>query len=312
MFQMMNGARISVGQCAASVAMAAYQASLQYCKERPQGRVPSEKDPLKSPTLIINHADVQRMLLTQKAITEGSLSLAMECNRLYDLVHATQGEEKANALLLLEILTPIVKTYASEQGSRSAALAIQTLGGYGFTTDFPVQQLYRDLKIMSLYEGTTGIQSLDLLGRKATMQNGKALSLLLTQIQETIALSNQDPDLKSYGIQLNKDINTFGKTLQHLLGYLQNSNPDRYLADATVFMEMAGLIVIGWQWLKMAVKAKALQQTQNPNKLMQDFYTGKIHTMEFYFKYEMPHIEACAQTLMNEKTLTNVKDFDCF
>jgi alkylation response protein AidB-like acyl-CoA dehydrogenase len=312
MFQMMNGARISVGQCAASVAMAAYQASLQYCKERPQGRVPSEKDPLKSPTLIINHADVQRMLLTQKAITEGSLSLAMECNRLYDLVHATHGEEKATALLLLEILTPIVKTYASEQGSRSAALAIQTLGGYGFTTDFPVQQLYRDLKIMSLYEGTTGIQSLDLLGRKATMQNGKALSLLLSQIQETIALSNQDPDLKPYGIQLNKDCNSFGKVLQHLLGYLQNSNPDRYLADATVFMEMAGLIVIGWQWLKMAVKAKALQQTQNPNKLTQDFYNGKIHTMEFYFKYEMPHVEACAQTLMNEKTLTNVKDFDCF
>ncbi|HQR94651.1 MAG TPA: acyl-CoA dehydrogenase family protein, partial [Sediminibacterium sp.] len=122
MFQMMNGARISVGQCAASVAMAAYQASLQYCKERPQGRVPSEKDPLKTPTLIIHHADVQRMLLTQKAITEGSLSLAMECNRLYDLVHATQGDEKATALLLLEILTPIVKTYASEQGSRSAAL----------------------------------------------------------------------------------------------------------------------------------------------------------------------------------------------
>lgn len=312
MFQMMNGARISVGQCAASVAMAAYQASLQYCKERPQGRLPSEKDPLKSPTLIINHADVQRMLLTQKAITEGSLSLAMECNRLYDLVHATQGEEKANALLLLEILTPIVKTYASEQGSRSAALAIQTLGGYGFTTDFPVQQLYRDLKIMSLYEGTTGIQSLDLLGRKATMQNGKALTLLLTQIQETIALSNQDTDLTSYGIQLNKDVNTFGKTLQHLLGYLQKSNPDRYLADATVFMEMAGLIVIGWQWLKMAVKAKALLQTQNPNKLMQDFYNGKIHTMEFYFKYEMPHVDACAQTLMNEKTLTHVKDFDCF
>jgi butyryl-CoA dehydrogenase len=236
----------------------------------------------------------------------------MECNRLYDLVHATQADEKATALLLLEILTPIVKTYASEQGSRSAALAIQTLGGYGFTTDFPVQQLYRDLKIMSLYEGTTGIQSLDLLGRKVTIQNGKALSLLLTQIQETIALSIQDEDLKLYGIQLTKDIQTFEKVLNHLLGYLQKSDPDRFLSDATVFMEMAGLIVIGWQWLKMALKAKELLQSANPNKMNQDFYAGKIHTMEFYFKYELPHIDACANTLMNEKTLTNLKEFDFF
>ena len=312
MFQMMNGARISVGQCAASVAMAAYQASLQYCKERPQGRVPSEKDPLKSPTLIIHHADVQRMLLTQKAITEGSLSLAMECNHLYDIVHASQGEEKTNALLILEILTPIVKTYASEQGTRSAALAIQTLGGYGFTTDFPVQQLYRDLKIMSLYEGTTGIQSLDLLGRKATMQNGKALLLLLTEIQKTIALSSPYPDLKPYGILLNKEIQTFDKVLKHLLGYLQISDPDRFLSDATVFMEMAGLIVIAWQWLKMATKAKELMLSKNPNKKQLDFYNGKIHTLEFYFKYELPHVDACANTLMNENTLTNLKELDMF
>lgn len=312
MFQMMNGARISVGQCAASVAMAAYQASLQYCKERPQGRVPSEKAPLKSPTLIIQHADVQRMLLTQKAITEGSLSLAMECNRLYDLVHATEAEEKANALLLLEILTPIVKTYASEQGSRSAALAIQTLGGYGFTTDFPVQQLYRDLKIMSLYEGTTGIQSLDLLGRKAIMQNGKALSLLLAQIQETIALANQEADLKSYGAELNKQIQTFEQVLQDLLGYLQKSDIDRFLSDATVFMEMSGLLVIGWQWLKMAVKAKESMLTNHLSSNKKDFYLGKIHTLEFYFKYELPHIDACANTLMNAKTLTNIKDLDIF
>jgi len=214
--------------------------------------------------------------------------------------------------LLLEILTPIVKTYASEQGSRSAALAIQTLGGYGFTTDFPVQQLYRDLKIMSLYEGTTGIQSLDLLGRKVTIQNGKALSLLLEQIQETITLSNQEEDLKLYGIQLNKDIQTLSKALKHLLGYLQNSDPDRFLADATVFMEMAGLIVVGWQWLKMALKAKELMQSSNPNKMTLDFYAGKIHTMEFYFKYELPHIDACANTLMNPKTLTNLKELDFF
>ncbi|HQR94953.1 MAG TPA: acyl-CoA dehydrogenase C-terminal domain-containing protein [Sediminibacterium sp.] len=109
-----------------------------------------------------------------------------------------------------------------------------------------------------------------------------------------------------------QDIQTFEKVLNHLLGYLQKSDPDRFLSDATVFMEMAGLIVIGWQWLKMALKAKELLQSVNPNKMTQDFYAGKIHTMEFYFKYELPHIDACANTLMNEKTLTNLKELDFF
>lgn len=312
MFQMMNGARISVGQCAASVAMAAYQASLQYCMERPQGRLPNEKDPLKAPTLIINHADVQRMLLTQKVITEGSLSLAMECNKLYDLVHATDETEKPNHLLLLEILTPIVKTYASEQGSRSAALAIQTLGGYGFTTDFPVQQLYRDLKIMSLYEGTTGIQSLDLLGRKVVMNHGKALSLLIEKMQETISEATKHPTLETYGQRLHESIQTIHQVLKHLSAYLQASDLDRFLSDATVFMEMTSQVVIGWQWLKMAVKALECLNGSELNKTQSGFYHGKIHAMEFYFKYEMPHVEACAKTLMNNHTLTNIKDFDYF
>ena len=252
MFQMMNGARISVGQSAAAVAMAAYQASLQYAMERPQGRPSGEKDPSKPPTLIINHADVQRMLLTQKAIIEGALSLGMECNRLHDLTHVTSGEEKENHWLLLEILTPIVKTYSSEQGSRSAALAIQTLGGYGFTTDFPVQQHYRDLKIMSLYEGTTGIQSLDLLGRKVTMQNGRALQLLGATIMETIKKASTYTALQSYAAELGEEVKRMAGIIQHLSQFVQKGEIDRYLSDATVFMEMASYIVIGWQWLKQA------------------------------------------------------------
>ena len=312
MFQMMNGARISVGQCAASVAMAAYQASLQYCLERPQGRLASEKDPSKPPTLIINHADVQRMLLTQKSIAEASLSLAMECNKLYDQVHCTEGSEKENYLLLLEILTPIVKTYASEQGSRSAALAIQTLGGYGFTTDFPVQQLYRDLKIMSLYEGTTGIQSLDLLGRKVTMQNGRAVQLLLELISVTIKEAEETGRLAPYANTLSSELLKMGKVLEHLSIYAVKSDLDRYLADATVFMEMASYIVIAWQWLKMAVvAAKKIKNSEfDSNNL--SFLEGKIHTMEFFFKYELPHAEACAKTLVDPVTLTNIKDFEMF
>jgi butyryl-CoA dehydrogenase len=312
MFQMMNGARISVGQCAASVAMAAYQASLQYCLERPQGRSASEKDPTKAPTLIINHADVQRMLFTQKAISEGSLSLAMECNKLYDQVHGSTGEAKENYLLLLELLTPIVKTYASEQGSKSAALAIQTLGGYGFTTDFPVQQLYRDLKIMSLYEGTTGIQSLDLLGRKVTMQNGKAVSLLMSSINSDIIKSMEFENLIPYANTLNDELKRMGKVLEHLSGFALKGDIERYLSDATVFMEMAGHIIIAWQWLKMAaIAAKKISESDFKSNSLA-FYQGKIHTMEFFFKYELPHSEACAKTLEDLHTLTNVKTHEMF
>lgn len=312
MFHMMNGARISVGQSAASVAMAAYQASLQYAMERPQGRPAGEKDPTKPPTLIINHPDVQRMLFTQKAIAEGALSLGMECNRLYDLTHVTSGEEKQNHLLLLEILTPIVKTYASEQGSRSAALAIQTLGGYGFTTDFPVQQHYRDLKIMSLYEGTTGIQSLDLLGRKATMENGKALQLLAAEIMQTIQQAAVYPDLQPRGEALEQELHRIQTVLAHLLRFAGKGQLDNYLADATVFMELAGYVVIGWQWLKQAVVAAEKLAKKDFSRNTQVFYEGKIHTMHFFFRYELTHAEACANTILQHGCLTQVKELEIF
>lgn len=312
MFQMMNGARISVGQCAASVAMAAYQASLQYCKERPQGRPATEKDPSKPPVLIIHHADIQRMLFTQKAITEASLSLVMECNKLYDMVHVSKGEERDNNLMLLEILTPIVKTYASEQGSRSAALAIQTLGGYGFTTDFPVQQLYRDLKIMSLYEGTTGIQSLDLLGRKVILQNGKSVKLLFTAISDTIKETESFENLAPYSKKLSAELKRTSEVLHHLNSYTIKGEIDRYLSDATVFMEMASYIVIGWQWLKMANKASEKINSEDFKTNSKTFYEGKIHTMEFFFKYELPNAEACATTLLDDHTLTNIKKIELF
>lgn len=310
MFQMMNGARISVGLSAASVTMAAYQASLQYCKERPQGRLITEKNPLQPPTLIINHPDVQRMLFTQKAIAEGSLSLGMECNRLYDLVHAGEGEEKHNNWLLLELLTPIVKTYSAEQGSRSAALAIQTLGGYGFTTDFPVQQHYRDLKIMSLYEGTTGIQSLDLLGRKVTMENGKALQILSSVIQSTIQEAISIPATSNCAHQLADSLVQIQKVLAKLLPVAAEGKIDLFLADATVFLEMVSYTIIGWQWLKMGVIAA--NQLAHGQQEKRSFYEGKIHTMEFYFAYEMPHAAACAKTLLTMSGLSSVKDYELF
>jgi alkylation response protein AidB-like acyl-CoA dehydrogenase len=312
MFQLMNEARIGVGQTAASVAMAAYQASLQYANERPQGRLVSEKEPLRPPTMIINHPDVQRMLLTQKVITEGALSLAMECNRLYDLAHATEGELKQNSWLLLEILTPIVKTYSSEQGSRSAALAIQVLGGYGFTTDFPVQQYYRDLKIMSLYEGTTGIQSLDLLGRKVSMEKGKALQALFLALVDTINKANTYSSLAPYASALQEEVKRIQMVLAHVGKLAASGELDRSLSDATVFMEMMSYTVIAWQWLKQAITAYTQLQSADFSMQTTDFYEGKVHAMKFFFRYELPHAEACAKTILDPEFLTNIKKRETF
>ncbi len=312
MFQMMNGARISVGLSAASVAMAAYQYALKYAKERPQGRKAGDKNPEASPVEIIHHTDIQRMLLTQKAIAEGSISLGLECNLLYDLWHASKGEEKKSYQLLLEILTPIAKSYPSEQGSRSAALAIQTLGGYGFTTDFPVQQHYRDLKIMSLYEGTTGIQAIDLLGRKVSMENGQALELLFAEFKKEIATAYATETLSAEAETLDQEVARIRWVLNKLKPFATAGDMARYLSDATVFLEMMGYAVIGWQWLKMATKSLELLSSGNLSEEQKAFYEGKIHVCRFYFKYEIPHTAACAAILSNESALTSIQNFDQF
>ena len=309
MFQMMNEARIGVGQTAASVSMAAYQASLQYAKERSQGRLPSEKDPHKDPVPIIQHADVQRMLLTQKAISEGALSLAMECNKLYDLSHVLEGQEYKDNQLILELLTPIVKTYGAEQGSRSASLAIQVLGGYGYTLDFPVQQHYRDLKIMAIYEGTTGIQSLDLLGRKVNLENGKALHLIAQEILQTIELASGDNLCNPEAEQLSDHLDQWIRVTKTLSRHAAEGNIERYLADATVYMDMASLIIIGWQWLKMGLQAEALLRASDSD-FTSSFLEGKIHTMRFFFRYELPQATSLASTLMDDQWLTQIEDMD--
>jgi butyryl-CoA dehydrogenase len=310
MFQMMNGARIDVGLTAASTATAAYYASLQYAKERPQGRLinnKGEKDIASGQTLIINHPDVRRMLLLQKAVIEGSLSVLLECMRLEDIIDTSSGEEKENSHLLLELLTPIAKTYPSEMGRLSISNGLQILGGYGFCTDFPLQQYYRDVRIMALYEGTTGIQSLDLLGRKVTMMNGKSMQLLTAAMNETIEAAQTFDELKPYAEVLKQKIALTQDVLQHLLGFAMKGDFQKYLADATLFMEFASTIVIAWQWLKQGLAAKNAQVVGDKT-YSEEFYESKIHTMKFYFRYEVPKTDGLAQTLKDPEFLTIVKE----
>lgn len=306
MFQMMNGARIDVGMTAASTATAAYYASLQYANERPQGRrieSNGRKNPNQEPCLIIEHADVRRMLLKQKAIVEGALSLLIETAKYADISKAAEGQEKEDAHLLLELLTPMAKTYPSEKGKEAIDNGLQVLGGYGFCADFILQQYYRDIRIMSLYEGTTGIQSLDLLGRKVTMENGKGLQLLMAKINDLVTEAATYDEFKPYTQQLQQKLGDVQKVLGKLIPLAMKGDYESFLADATIFMKMASIVVVGYQWLKMATAAKLAMVTGTGSQ-SSAFYESKIQTMKFYFKYELPEVTSCLETLMNDEELT--------
>ena len=307
MFLMMNSARISVGRGGAAISMAAYQASLEYAKERPQGRKLSsdgKKDPDEKPCLIIEHPDVRRMLLLQKAIAEGSLSLVLLAAKYYDIIQSTKDPEtKKKYGLLLEMIIPIVKTYPTEAGTLSVSNGVQVLGGYGFCSDFILQQYYRDIRIFSIYEGTTGIQSQDLLGRKVPMENGKALELLLTEILHTITEAMEFDELRSSAKILGDKIKLTRSVLDFLVPFAKKGNYERFLSDANLFMEFLSHVVIGWLWLDIAVNAQRniLGGDQTYSKT---FYESKIHTMKFYFKYELPKTGSLAESLMHPDVLT--------
>jgi butyryl-CoA dehydrogenase len=309
MFQMMNGARIAVGRGGVSISTAAYYASLQYAQERPQGRRLSNggaKDLSQGQTLIINHPDVRRMLLVQKAIAEGSLAIVLLASYYQDwLAVATTPEEKEKYDLLLEILTPIAKAYPTERGQQSVSAGLQVLGGMGFCTDTVLQQYYRDIRIMPIYEGTTGIQSLDLLGRKVTMENGKALKLLIGEIMEEIANASAFEELRPQATQLSEALKSNQEALTFLMPFALQGNHERFLADATIYMDLLGTLVMAWQWLKMARVAQA-SRTQGGSSYTDEFLESKVHTMKFFFKYELPKVAAAAATLTSPDELTIV------
>lgn len=306
MFQMMNEARIGVGMTGVAIASAAYCASLQYAKERPQSRRLNEKGALDTPQIpIIQHPDVKRMLLLQKAVVEGSLSLLMEAARCADIAHASEDpEEKEKYYLMLELLTPIAKTYPTEMGMIAVSNGLQVLGGYGFTEDFPLEQLYRDIRITPIYEGTTGIQSQDLLGRKMTMKGGKPAQLLFGEVAKTIAEAETHEALKAYAKMLKAELVRLQEVTMSLMPYAMQGDIERFLMDATLYMEMFGIIIVAWQWLKQALVARQTLLTQNPEGDELAFYESKIHTMKFFFHYEIPKTLGLAVRLKDTEVLT--------
>ena len=311
MFLMMNAARIAVGRGASAIATAAYHSSLSYANERPQGRKLSatgKKNPDEKPSLIIEHPDVRRMLLFQKSMSEGSMSLVFLAAKYYDLEKTAENdEEKYKYKTLLDMIIPVAKTYPSEAGNISVSNGIQVLGGYGFCSDFPLQQYYRDIRISSIYEGTTGIQSQDLLGRKITMDNGKGLDLLSSEIFKCISEANKHDSLKIYAKNLAEKIDLTQKVLKKLMPLALKGDYERFLADASVFMEFFSLIIMSWSWLDIGVKVNNLKENIHYNSAL---LKGKIEAMKYFFLYELPKTTGLAETLMNLSDVTIKKDED--
>ncbi len=303
MFQMMNEARIDVGMGAAGIASAAYYASLEYARERPQGRKVTSKDPTQPQIPIIQHADIKRLLLFQRAVVEGSLALLLQCSKYADLERVLAGEEKERYTLLLDLLTPVVKTYPSEMGILSASSGLQILGGYGYCDEFPLEQFYRDARIHPIHEGTTGIQGITLLGRNVTLKNGQAFKLFLGEVQGTIKEAEEVPELKPYAQELKEAVDKLTKVTLHLIGLAGSKGAEIFLADSTLYLEFFGIVSIAWQWLLQALSIqKALDQ--KPTETEADFYQGKFCTFRYFFGYELPKIEGLMKRLMAADGLT--------
>jgi alkylation response protein AidB-like acyl-CoA dehydrogenase len=264
MFHMMNEARIGVGAGAAALGYTGYLHALDYARGRPQGRPLSAKDPASPPVPIIEHADVRRMLLAQKAYAEGALGLNLYCARLTDdQTTAEDAAERDRAGRLLDMLTPIAKSWPSQWCLEGNSLAIQVLGGYGYTRDYPVEQFYRDNRLNPIHEGTHGIQGLDLLGRKAIMDGGSGLKLLGETVMATVARASGDGELAPYSEALAEAMGRIGAATATVW---QGGDPERALANASTYLEAVGHAVMAWIWLEQALAAAGKTG---------DFYDGK-------------------------------------
>jgi butyryl-CoA dehydrogenase len=290
MFHMMNEARIAVGAGAASLNLAAYEYSLQYAKDRPQGRLPSDKNPLSPQVAIVEHPDVRRMLLEQKAIAEGGLALVLYCAHLVDVAAASPDEtERRNAELLVDVLTPVAKTWPSEHGVTSTSLAIQVLGGYGYSPEYPVERYFRDQRLNPIHEGTTGIQGLDLLGRKVRMADGMGLKLLLAAIETDLAAARSIPELAEEVARLGELTRLLPDVTRALLQAQIDLGPDRALAEATAYLDAFGTIVVAWRWLVLARHAATEPRD--------DFYAGKLAACRYFFRYDVRLAKATLEHL---------------
>ena len=299
MFHMMNEARIGVGLAATAQGYTGYRQALSYARTRLQGRTPARRRDSAEETPIISHPDVRRMLLAQKSYVEGALALGLYCGRLIDeTLSAPTDAERDEAGLLLEVLTPIAKSWPSQWCVEANSLAVQVHGGYGYTRDYNVEQLYRDNRLNSIHEGTHGIHALDLLGRKVLIDGGRGLHLLLEKIRLTISQASElgDP-LAEWATELA----SAARRVEHTTGSLwKDGDPSAALANATMYLDAVGHVVVAWIWLQQALAAHGKAG---------DFYDGKRLAARYFFRYELPKTSAQFDLLdSGDRTTTDLDE----
>jgi butyryl-CoA dehydrogenase len=283
---MMNEARINAGMAASMLGITGYQHALAYARERIQGRGP---DGQAAP--IIEHADVKRMLLSQKAAAEGALALTLYGASLSDeAATAASAESRAEAHALLELLTPVIKAWPSQYCTQANADAIQVHGGYGYTRDYPVEQIYRDNRLNAIHEGTNGIQSLDLLGRKVLANGGQALDVLEREMGASTgqALASARKELHAFADALHDAVVALRGTTQALAGAMQRDSP-LALANAAVYLDTFGHTVVAWLWLRQATIAAAALDAGSTDTA---FYEGKLAAARYCFGWMLPTTQA--------------------
>lgn len=300
MFHMMNEARIGVGLGAVALGYTGYLHALDYARNRPQGRpIGNEgKDPSSPQTRIVHHADVKRMLLAQKSYVEGALAFNLYCARLVDQARVTaDADERAALTRLLDILTPIAKSWPSQWCVAANDLAIQVHGGYGYTRDYKVEQFYRDNRLNPIHEGTHGIQGLDLLGRKVIAENGAAFKLLASRVAETVGRARAHDNLAESAHGLGQRFQRLAEVTRTLWAA---GDAQLTLANATVYLEAFGHIAIAWIWLEQALAAEAKEG---------DFYEGKRSAMRYFFRWELPKVDAQFDLLASlDRTALDMQD----
>ena len=289
MFHMMNEARIAVGMSAAAIGCAGYGASLDYAKERRQGRAAGAggKDATTPPVRIIEHADVRRMLLAQKAYCVGGLALGLFAARLVDEQHTGASDAAAEAEMLLDLITPVVKSWPSRWCLEANSLAIQVLGGCGYTRDFPVEQYWRDNRLNMIHEGTHGIQALDLLGRKVRAAEGRAFAAWLGRVRRTSA---QTADMG--------ELAAFGQALEAASRVLEEATREAWscgeaasvLPNATPYLEAFGHVTIAWVWLELGIVAQQ-RLVASCDAPREGFMKGVLQAMRYFFVFELPMVE---------------------
>ncbi|MGC8115615.1 acyl-CoA dehydrogenase [Metapseudomonas otitidis] len=289
MFQMMNEARIGVGMGAIMLGYAGYLYSLDYARNRPQGRHADGKDPNSPQIPIIQHTDVRRLLLTQKAYVEGAFDLGLYAARLFDDTQTLADDSaRQQAHELLDLLTPIVKSWPSEFCLKANELAIQVLGGHGYTREYPVEQYYRDNRLNPIHEGTHGIQSLDLLGRKLAQNNGAGLKQLNRLMNETCQRAAAHSELDALRQPLEQLLARLSSVTLALLGDLMQGKVAQALANSALYLNSFGHAVIGWRWLEQAIRAQ--EGLANGNAADTEFYKGKLQAARFFLTWEVPGV----------------------